>query len=125
MIESNITYNEFKNAVSIYIAGVSSRNFWSSDKDKPGKYILLGHLDNHIQNNQLDIYLSSLTSNTPEYVIHETPKNISIFFKEDTGLFSNTPVLNNYKCGNVLLEFSYENGVIDYQLAFNKKLNKL
>jgi hypothetical protein len=125
LIQSSISYIEFNNAVSIYIKGVSTRNFWSYEKNNNlGGFTLLGHMDNYIQNNQLDIYLSTLTSGTPEYTIHETPKTITIFFREDIGVDTN-PEWNIYKDGSVLLEFSYENGIVDYQLAFNKKLNKL
>jgi hypothetical protein len=119
LIQSSISFIEFNNAVSIYLAGVSTRNFWTSDDQMPGNFILLGYLNNHIQNNEKNIYLSTLTSNSAEYTIHETPKIITILFKEDTGLDDN-PVWNKYKDGSILLEFSYENGVVDYQLAFNK-----
>jgi hypothetical protein len=123
LIQCSITYIDFKNAISIYIGGVSTTNFWSSNLKRPANYILLSHLDNHSVNNQL--YFSTQTSNTPDYTIHDTPKIITILFKEDVGIPFQTQPFNKYKDGNLLLEFSYEEGIIDYQLAFNKRLNKL
>jgi hypothetical protein len=121
LIQANIRYEDFKNPVSIYIQGISTGNYWTSNSTNGGS-VFLTQLNNHMQNNQHDMHLNTLIGESPEYTINTLPEDINIIlyeeYRDEEEVFKNV-----YKSGSIVLELSYHNGIIDFQPAFSHRIN--